>query len=101
MQKLNIFFSNSISTHKWGGGEKWMVTAANGLKSRGHNVTLSGKANSEFLKRAQQAGLKTIPLNIYTMVWIALNAPVNLPRNAQRRPRQRAATSVRCVAPCF
>lgn len=65
MQKLNIFFSNSISTHKWGGGEKWMVTAANGLKSRGHNVTLSGKANSEFLKRAQQAGLKTIPLNIY------------------------------------
>ena len=37
----------------------------NGLKSRGHNVTLSGKANSEFLKRAQQAGLKTIPLNIY------------------------------------
>ena len=30
-KKLNIFFSNSISAHKWGGGEKWMVTAAKGL----------------------------------------------------------------------
>ena len=48
MKKLNIFFSNSISTHKWGGGEKWMVTAARGLKARGHNVIISGKANSEF-----------------------------------------------------
>ena len=65
MRKLNIFFSNSISAHKWGGGEKWMITAAKGLKSRGHTVTLSGKANSEFLKRAQNAGLNTIPLNIY------------------------------------
>tara|TARA_B100001996_G_scaffold63978_2_gene46045 strand:+ start:33028 stop:34140 length:1113 start_codon:yes stop_codon:yes gene_type:complete len=65
MRKLNIFFSNSISSQKWGGGEKWMVTAANGLKMRGHNTILSGKANSEFLLRAQNAGLKTLPLNIY------------------------------------
>lgn len=65
MKKLNIFFSNSISSQKWGGGEKWMVTAANGLKQRGHNTILSGKANSEFLLRAQNADLKTLPLNIY------------------------------------
>ena len=65
MKKLNIFFSNSISSQKWGGGEKWMVTAANGLKQRGHNIILSGKANSEFLLRAQKADLNTIPLNIY------------------------------------
>ena len=45
-KKLNIFFSNSISAHKWGGGEKWMITAACGLQERGHRVTLSGKANS-------------------------------------------------------
>ena len=38
-KKLNIFFSNSISAHKWGGGEKWMVTAAKGLNKRGHKVT--------------------------------------------------------------
>lgn len=65
MKKLNIFFSNSISSQKWGGGEKWMVTAASGLKQRGHNVILSGKANSEFLIRAQEANLNIIPLNIY------------------------------------
>ena len=65
MKKLNIFFSNSISSQKWGGGEKWMITAAAGLKQRDHNVILSGKANSEFLLRAQKADLKTLPLNIY------------------------------------
>ena len=65
MKKLNIFFSNSISSQKWGGGEKWMVTAANGLKKRGHNTILSGKANSEFLLRAQSENLDTLPLNIY------------------------------------
>ena len=65
MKKLNIFFSNSISSQKWGGGEKWMVTAANGLKKRGHNTILSGKANSEFLLRAQNENLDTLPLNIY------------------------------------
>ena len=42
-----------------------MVTAARGLKARGHNVIISGKANSEFLKRAQKSGLDIFPLNIY------------------------------------
>ena len=37
-KKLNVFFSNSISSHKWGGGEKWMITAAKGLSNRGHSV---------------------------------------------------------------
>ena len=50
-KKLNIFFSNSISKHKWGGGEKWMVTAAKGLSKRGHNVYISGKANSILLEK--------------------------------------------------
>ena len=64
-KKLNIFFSNSISAHKWGGGEKWMVTAGKGLNERGHNVILSGKSNSVFLTKAEDAGLDIIPLNIY------------------------------------
>ena len=64
-KKLNIFFSNSISKHKWGGGEKWMVTAAKGLSKRGHNVYISGKANSILLDKANGENLKTIPLNIY------------------------------------
>ena len=64
-KKLNIFFSNSISKHKWGGGEKWMVTAAKGLSKRGHNVYISGKANSILLNKATGENLKTVPLNIY------------------------------------
>ena len=64
-KKLNIFFSNSISKYKWGGGEKWMITAAKGLSDRGHNVILSGKANSLLLKKAKEQNLKTLPLNIY------------------------------------
>ena len=64
-KKLNIFFSNSISKHKWGGGEKWMVTAAKGLSKRGHNVYISGKANSILLEKAIGENLNTVPLNIY------------------------------------
>jgi glycosyltransferase involved in cell wall biosynthesis len=62
-KKLNIFFSNSISSHKWGGGEKWMVTAAKGLSERGHRVMVSGKSNSIFLSNARNYGLEIIPLN--------------------------------------
>lgn len=65
VKKLNIFFSNSISSHKWGGGEKWMVTAAKGLSERGHRVMVSGKGNSIFLSNARDKGLNIIPLNIF------------------------------------
>ncbi len=64
-KKLNIFFSNSISSHKWGGGEKWMVTAAKGLSDRGHHVMVSGKGNSIFLSNARDKGLNIIPLNFF------------------------------------
>ena len=62
-KKLNVFFSNSISSHKWGGGEKWMITAAKGLSDRGHNVMVSGKSNSIFLFKAKENNLNTIPFN--------------------------------------
>ena len=64
-KKLNIFFSNSISAHKWGGGEKWMITAAKGLSKRGHCVMVSGKTNSIFLDKANEKGLNTVPLNFF------------------------------------
>lgn len=63
-KKLTIFFSNSISAPKWGGGEKWMITAARGLQDRGQRVIVSGKAKSVFIQRAREAELDTIPLNI-------------------------------------
>ena len=64
-KKLNIFFSNSISSHKWGGGEKWMITAGKGLKDRGHNVLVSGKDRSIFLSNAQSKGLGIVPLKFF------------------------------------
>ena len=64
-KKLNVFFSNSISSHKWGGGEKWMITAAKGLSDRGHNVKVSGKSNSVFLFKAKENNLETIPFNFF------------------------------------
>ena len=64
-KKLNVFFSNSISSHKWGGGEKWMITAAKGLSDRGHNVKVSGKSDSIFLFKAKENNLDTIPFNFF------------------------------------
>lgn len=36
---MNILFLNSLRKTKWGGGEKWMIVAANGLAGKGHQVT--------------------------------------------------------------
>ncbi len=55
----NIVFSNSIGKNKWGGGEKWMLTAAKNLTKRGHNVVIAGKSESILLDRASSVGLKT------------------------------------------
>jgi len=64
--KFNIVFSNSISPSKWGGGEKWMVTAARELSLRGHNVVVAGRSGAIFLERADRAGLKTAKFNIHS-----------------------------------
>lgn len=56
---MNILFINSIGRDKFGGGEKWMVTAAKGLAERGHNVVLGSKKNSKTLDYAVSKGVKT------------------------------------------
>ncbi len=38
-EKLNILFLNSAKS--WGGNERWLASAANGLADRGHNVFLA------------------------------------------------------------
>jgi len=48
---MNLMFLNSIDEHSYGGMEEWIRLAASGLKSRGHQVTICGRKNSEFLKR--------------------------------------------------
>lgn len=61
---MNILFVNSIGRNKFGGGEKWMVTAAKSLADRGHNVTLASKKNSRLLQYASQKGVKTTVMEI-------------------------------------
>jgi glycosyltransferase involved in cell wall biosynthesis len=61
---MNILFLNSIGADKYGGGEKWMLKASKGLADAGHNVILSSKKNSEIIKRANEAGVRTKVFNI-------------------------------------
>lgn len=62
---MNILFLNSIAKHKFGGGERWMITAAAGLSAAGHRVFLGGKKGSEILRRAGQSGIPTVALTIH------------------------------------
>lgn len=61
---MKVMFINSIAKKKFGGGEKWMVTAAKGLSEAGHEIIVSGKKNSRFLDAAKEAGLHTKHFNI-------------------------------------
>ncbi|MFO8001902.1 MAG: glycosyl transferase family 90 [Marinilabilia sp.] len=50
---MNIALINSIGKHKWGGGEKWMINAALGLMSAGHNVVVVCRQHSRLSQRAK------------------------------------------------
>lgn len=52
---MNVLFASCI--RHWGGGEKWMLSAALGLRERGHAAAVAGRAGSELLARARAAGL--------------------------------------------
>ena len=54
---MNIALINSIGKNKWGGGEKWMIMAATGLKSLGHNVVIISRRDSVLSARAQKENL--------------------------------------------
>ncbi|WP_010662162.1 glycosyltransferase [Marinilabilia salmonicolor] len=54
---MKIVLINSIGKNKWGGGEKWMVMAATGLMSMGHNVVVVCRKNSVLSKRANAENL--------------------------------------------
>ncbi len=54
---MNITLINSIGKNKWGGGEKWMVMTATGLKALGHNVLIVCRKNSVLSKRAKAENL--------------------------------------------
>lgn len=61
---MNVLFINSISAHKYGGGEKWMITAAEGLQRKGHRVVLASKKNAVLLRKGEERGVTTSVFNI-------------------------------------
>ncbi|MEI8033170.1 MAG: glycosyltransferase [Chlorobiaceae bacterium] len=60
---MNIGFVNFIGTRKFGGGEKWMLSAAAELAQKGHEVAVIGRAGSKLLDRAAKAGLGTLGIS--------------------------------------
>jgi glycosyltransferase involved in cell wall biosynthesis len=67
---MNILFVHSIGRNKFGGGEKWLITAAAGLRDNGHTVYIGGRSGSRLLKAALQRELKTVVLNIFSDISI-------------------------------
>jgi glycosyltransferase involved in cell wall biosynthesis len=57
---MKIAFVNFIGTGKFGGGEKWMVSAASQLALKGHDILIIAKADSRFLAYAEKAGIATL-----------------------------------------
>lgn len=50
---MNILFLDSIGEKVYGGLEEWIRLVSHGLAERGHNLTIVGRSNSDFLKRMQ------------------------------------------------
>jgi glycosyltransferase involved in cell wall biosynthesis len=61
---MNILFVHSIGKNKFGGGEKWLISAASGLRDIGHRVIVGGRNNSRLLRAARLNGLETTEFNI-------------------------------------
>jgi len=59
---VNVLFVNSQKADEFGGGEKWMITSASGLRERGHTCRIAGRIGSRLLAAARHAGLDVLPL---------------------------------------
>lgn len=65
---MRLLFINSIGKNKWGGGEKWMVLAAQELKKKGHHVIVGCRKHSILESRSKSVGLPVVNLDIYSDV---------------------------------
>jgi ADP-heptose:LPS heptosyltransferase/glycosyltransferase involved in cell wall biosynthesis len=61
---VKVLILNSIGRRKWGGGEKWMILAAQGLKSRGHSVFIGCRRQSVIEKEAAKCELSVVNIDI-------------------------------------
>ena len=55
---MQILFATHLRA--FGGGEKWMLTAALAMRQRGHRVTLTAPTTSEITRRARAANLPVL-----------------------------------------
>jgi glycosyltransferase involved in cell wall biosynthesis len=85
---VSIAFITSLP--RWGGGEKWMLQAAQAMDGRGHRVCLVGQPGGEITRRAAASGLTVRPLR---MGGIAVPWTIA----ALRRILQRERVEVACV----
>jgi len=71
---MRVLFLNTIGRQVWGGGEKWMLAAADGLRRRGHAVSLAGRSRGQLLVRGEERGFPVLPLTIRgdLNVWAAV-----------------------------
>ncbi|MFO7652984.1 MAG: glycosyltransferase family 4 protein [Candidatus Krumholzibacteriia bacterium] len=56
---MQILFATNM--RRWGGGEKWMLTAAAAMRERGHGVALAAPPDAVILARADRAGIEVLP----------------------------------------
>lgn len=61
---MRILFVHAIGKNKFGGGEKWVLTAAQGLQGRGHTVYLGCRPRSVLAARAEESGIEVCQFNI-------------------------------------
>ncbi len=63
---MNILFFDSIDKNIFGGLENWIGMLATGFVSKGHNVTVAGRPESEFLRRLSELDdrINIHPVNI-------------------------------------
>lgn len=67
---MRVLFVHTIGKQKYGGGERWVVNAAAGLKQAGHEVIVAGWENSLLLSHAEQNGIETVPFNVFSDISI-------------------------------
>jgi glycosyltransferase involved in cell wall biosynthesis len=61
---MRILFLHYIGKKKYGGGERWVVNAASGLKELGHFVVVAGRKDSVLLQESRKKGVGTKEIRI-------------------------------------
>ncbi len=80
---MRILFIHTIGKNKYGGGERWVVNAAAGLKRKGHTVFVGCMKNSKLLEKAAGQGLNTVNFNIHSDIspYMAVKISLFLKKN--------------------